>query len=85
VANSIWGPWNELGNPAQGADADTTYGSQTAYVLPVEGKPGAFVWMGDRWRPDNLVDSRYVWLPVQFTGEKFIIPWMNSWSLDDLR
>jgi hypothetical protein len=81
VAGSVWGPWRELGNPAQGPEAATTYGSQTAYVLPVEGKPGAFVWVGDRWHPDNLTDSRYVFLPVQFTGERFLIPWIDAWDL----
>jgi hypothetical protein len=80
VADSVWGPWKELGNPAQGPDADTTYSSQTAYVLPIEGKPGAFIWIGDRWRPQDLADSRYVWLPVQFTGERFLIPWMSQWD-----
>lgn len=81
VADSVWGPWKELGNPAQGPDAATTYGSQTASVLPVAGKPGQFIWIGDRWHPENLSDSRYVWLPVEFSGEGFRIPWMNQWSL----
>lgn len=81
VADSVWGPWKELGNPAQGPDAATTYGSQTAYVLPVAGKPGAFVWIGDRWHPENLADSRYVLLPVAFTSEGFQIPWLDAWDL----
>lgn len=85
VADSIWGPWKELGNPAQGADADTTYGSQTAYVLPVEGKPGQFIWIGDRWRPQDLADSRYVWLPVQFADERFLIPWSDRWDWSRLQ
>ena len=85
VADSIWGPWKELGNPAQGPEAATTYGSQTASVLPVAGKPGAFIWIGDRWHPENLVDSRYVWLPVEFSGEGFQIPWISQWKLSDLR
>jgi hypothetical protein len=81
VSESIWGPWRELGNPAQGQEADTTYGSQTAYVVPVEGKAGAFIWVGDRWHPDNLADSRYVLLPVQFTSDRFVIPWIDGWDL----
>ena len=80
VAESIWGPWKELGNPCVGEKADITFQSQGTYVLQVAGKPGRFVFMADRWNKNNLPDSRYVWLPISFEGEKPVLRWMDRWS-----
>ena len=76
VASSIWGPWQELGNPCVGANADKTFFSQSTYMLPVVGKPGAFIYMGDRWR-----GGLYVWLPVNFEKGRFILKWVDEWDL----
>jgi hypothetical protein len=81
VAESIWGEWKELGNPCIGEDADLTFHSQSTYILPIAGKPDSFIYMGDRWTPDNAIDGRYVWLPLRFEGERFVIEWQDSWSL----
>ncbi|KAK1746719.1 glycosyl hydrolase (family 43) [Skeletonema marinoi] len=35
VSTSVWGPWTELRNPCRGEDADTTFHSQSTYVLPI--------------------------------------------------
>ena len=29
-----------------------------------------FILMCDRWKPNNLRDSRYVWLPIELDAEK---------------
>lgn len=81
MANSIWGPWEMLGNPCVGEDADLTFHSQSTFVLPVAGKEGAFIFMGDRWRPRNPIDGRYVWLPIKFEGQKPVIEWHEEWDL----
>lgn len=81
VAESIHGPWHVQGNPCLGAGADTTFGSQSTFVLPVAGQPGAFIAMFDRWNRDNLGDSRYVWLPVEFDGERPTVRWYDTWDL----
>lgn len=83
VSESIWGEWKELGNPAVGEEADLTFRSQSTYVLPVQGKKDQFIYMGDRWTPENAIDGRYIWLPIRFEGEKPIIEWKDSWSLSD--
>ncbi len=86
VATSIWGPWAELGNPCRGTplENETTFGSQSTYVLPVAGKEGTFIFMADRWNPDNHIDGSYVWLPIQFDQSGYpIIKWANNWSLPD--
>ena len=81
VADSIWGPWKEQGNPCVGKDAALTFHGQATYVLPVPGKPGAFIFMADRWQPKNAIDGRYLWLPIQFKDGQPYIEWMDRWDL----
>lgn len=83
VADSIFGEWKELGNPCVGQGNELTFRSQSTYILPVQGK-NQFIYMGDRWTPANAIDGRYIWLPIQFDGERFIIEWKDTWSLEDL-
>lgn len=85
VADSIWGPWTELGNPCRGDDAVNTFHGQSTFVLPVQGKPDTFIFMADRWNQWDLQDSRYLWLPVKFDAEgKPTVPWRSRWSLEEL-
>ena len=80
---SIFGPWEELGNPCVGEEAELTFRSQSTFVLPVQGKKNAFIFMGDRWTPENAIDGRYIWLPVQFDENGIpYIEWMDEWSID---
>jgi len=66
-------------NPCTGPDAELTFHSQSTYVLPVQGKEEAFIFMADRWNPENAIDGRYVWLPINFVNDKLIINgWMNG-------
>ena len=74
--------WTELGNPCVGEDKETTFHSQSTYILPVEGKPDAFIYMGDRWNPKDAIDGRYVWLPIEFEAEQFVIRWRDRWNLN---
>ncbi len=81
TADSIWGPWTELGNPCQGEKAETTFDTQGTFVLPIAGKPDRLIFLADRWNKDNLADSRYVWLPIGFSpGGKPEIRWISQWS-----
>lgn len=81
VADNIWGPWTELDNPCVGDDADLTFHSQSTFFLPVQGKKDAFIYMGDRWRPENPIDGRYIWLPVQLRDDRFVLEWKEEWDL----
>lgn len=85
-AQSIWGPWEELGNPCLGPGEQiaNTFESQSAYVLPVTGKEGAFIFIADRWRPENAIDGRYVWLPIEFAHGVPVIRWRENWSVADV-
>jgi len=82
VASSLWGPWTELGNPCVDEGKELTYYSQSTFIVPVAGKKNAFIYMGDRWTPDNAIDGRYIWLPIDFVDNKFIIRWHDKWDLD---
>ncbi|RVT79751.1 beta-glucanase [Flavobacterium sufflavum] len=81
-SKSIWGLWESLENPCVGKDAALTFHSQSTYVLPVQGKKGQFIFMADRWKPDNPIDGTYVWLPIQFDKGKPILKWFDKWDLD---
>jgi len=73
VAENILGEWKQLGNPCIGVDANTTFQSQSTFVLPMPGKKKLFVFMADRWNKLNLEDSRYVWLPLKMINNKPVI------------
>ncbi|MBS1664098.1 MAG: beta-galactosidase [Bacteroidetes bacterium] len=81
VAGSIWGPWKEVdGDVMGGAGADSTFGGQPAFVLPVGDK---FVFVADRWNPRDLRDSRYLFLPVEMRGGMPFVGWKDEWRLGD--
>ena len=85
VADNIFGPWTELGNPCAGDDADKTFHSQSTFVLSVQGRDDTFIFMADRWKQWDLPDSRYVWLPIEFTGEgKPVLGWHERWALNTI-
>lgn len=81
VADSIWGPWTELGNPCVGDKSDITFQSQGTFVLPIAGKPDSFIFLADRWNKNDLSDSRYIWLPINFDAAgKPEIRWLDKWT-----
>lgn len=87
VADSIFGPWKELDNPCEGVNLqnglgpEKTFGGQSTFILPVQGKPDLFIAMFDIWRPDNAIDGRHVWLPITWTDNAFKIIWQDRWDL----
>ncbi|MDX3692196.1 RICIN domain-containing protein [Streptomyces europaeiscabiei] len=83
TATSITGPWTAMANVG---DA-TTFGSQTAYVLPVQGtSTTSYLYMGDRWGNSfggTVSDSRYVWLPLTFpTSTTMSMSWSPEVTVD---
>ncbi len=83
VAESIMGPWEVHGNPCVGTteEIETTFHSQSTFVLPVQGREGAYIFMADRWKPKDLGDSRYVWLPLEISGRSLSLRWRDEWNL----
>jgi len=47
--------------------------------------PDAFIAVHDRWNRDNLGDSRYIWLPIEFTDDDGLrLRWHDEWDLSFL-
>ena len=80
VAESMMGEWTRLPNPCVGENAEKTFLGQSNYILKVEGKENAYIAMFDRWNPKSLMDSRYLWLPVQLNGGAVSVAWIPEWS-----
>jgi hypothetical protein len=60
-----------------------TFNSQTTFVLPVVGSQAAtFMFMGDRWKPDSLGTSPYIWLPLTVNGTSVSLAWHDHWFID---
>jgi beta-xylosidase len=83
VANHPFGPWTALGNMCIGTEEEinTTFWSQSTAVIPVIGKKDAFVFVGDRWTPENPIDGRYIFLPVEFEENRPVLRWRDQWDL----
>ncbi|MGX1273074.1 RICIN domain-containing protein [Streptomyces phaeoluteigriseus] len=83
TATSLAGPWSAMANVGD----PTTYNSQTAYVLPVQGTSGtSYLYLGDRWGNSfggTVNDSRYVWLPLTFpTSTSMSMAWSPEVTVD---
>ena len=83
VADHVLGPWEELGNPCLGTGAQiaNTFNSQSTFVLALAGRPDAFVFMADRWNPQDAIDGRHVWLPIEFHHDVPMFAWHDEWDL----
>lgn len=96
VEGDIFGEWAPnkkfaVNDIPYGTQQETTFRSQSTFILPVRDAdgnviPGKFVYMGDRWFRENLQDSRYIWLPLNFNGEthEITMEWQDEWSFEDL-
>ena len=81
VTDTVQGAWEIRGSPCRGPDAEKTFEAQVTFVLQVADRDDAFIVMMDRWNKDDLTNSRYVWLPAKFHGDKLVIDWLESWDL----
>ena len=80
VADKIFGEWKTVGNPCPDEGSGTTYDTQSTCVYQCG--EGAYIYMGDRWFSNNLKDSRYVWLPIEFDSVGNIkIKRYSNWDL----
>ncbi len=82
IAKNLFGPWKqENTNIMVGVNAEKTFNAQSTYVLPVKGKKDAFIFMANRWNPKELIDSRYIWLPIEFKNDLPVIEWRDAWNI----
>ncbi len=78
VAPHPLGPWEVRGNPCVGTDAEITFGVQPTFALPIT--PETTLVMFDRWKKEDLRDSRYVWLSASVQGSTLSLRWQPTWA-----
>lgn len=79
---NILGEWTMCGNFTVDPGKQTTYRSQSAYILKVEGKENAFVYVGDRWNSNNVGASEYIFLPISMRSGYPTVRWYDGWDLN---
>lgn len=80
-SDSMLGEWVNMGDPCIGDDKVTTFDSQSTCVF--EDPAGNLVYMGDRWNSEKLWDSRYIWLPIEFSEDgEMELRWLDEWSYE---
>ena len=82
TATNIMGPWTKLPSPCIGPNAAKTFDGQSTFILPVQGKRDAFIFMADRWRPQHPSDARYIWIPITFKNGTPVVEWRDEWGMD---
>ena len=79
-ATSMLGEWTNEGDPCVGDTQKTTFDSQSTCVFKTD--EGTYVFMADRWNPEDLKNSRYIWLPVTFNDDGSIaLEYTEEWTL----
>lgn len=82
TATEILGYWEPGKNFAIDKEAATTYRSQSTYIIKIDGKEGAYVYMGDRWNSSDVGGkSEYVWLPLSVRSGAPTVKWLDSWDM----
>lgn len=81
TATKLEGPWSKFENIAP--PETNTYSSQSSMLIKVKGtKATSIIYVGDRWKPDTLWDSRYIWMPLDVANGKMLLPEPRSWTFD---
>jgi hypothetical protein len=81
TAPSLAGPWTEFKNLAP--PEANNYESQSTMLLKIVGtKKTTVLFMGDIWRPSQLWDSRYLWMPLEIGAGSMHLPAPQPWELN---
>lgn len=79
-AKSLFGPWEDMGDPCIGDDG-TTFRSQTTAIFKVEGKD-TFIHMSERHNTENFLRCSYIWLPIDFHRDgRLTLSYKEEWKL----
>lgn len=81
TAPTLSGPWSSFGDIAP--PETNTYNSQSTMLLKVGGsKQTAVIFMADQWRPQQLWDSRYLWMPLEIGDGALYLPPPHNWTIN---
>lgn len=78
TASSLRGPWSEW-RPFTPAGS-RTFDSQCDLVLPLP--DGQFLYIGDRWQPNDLGNSPTLWLPIHIGDGQAMLEWHDEWAYE---
>jgi hypothetical protein len=81
TAPALAGPWTDFKNLAP--PEANNYESQSTMLLKVAGsKKTTVIFMADIWKPRELWDSRYLWMPLDMNSGAMHLPAPQSWQLN---
>jgi hypothetical protein len=81
TARSLAGPWTEFKDIAP--PEVNTYDAQSTMLIKVIGsKKSTVIFMGDIWKPKELWDSRYMWMPMDVDHGTMQLPPPQPWQLN---
>jgi hypothetical protein len=81
TAPALAGPWTEFKDIAP--PEANTYDAQSTMLLKVAGsKKSTVIFMGDIWKPKELWDSRYLWMPLDMQNGSMHLPAPQPWQLN---
>lgn len=75
--DNLMGKWLLTHDPCVGENSEFTFFGQSAFILEAEGK--AYL-MLDHWHKDDLKTSGYSLLPIEFKGDRLIVPWKDEFN-----
>ena len=78
-ADEIFGEWKTTETLAWEKMETLPLNTQSTCVFQT--KSGQWIYFGDRWNSTDLADSRYIWLPLAFNGNKVEIQWESEFIL----
>src|SRR5579862_6931939 len=81
TATRLEGPWSAFRDIAH--PNTLTWNSQSTNLIKVSGtERTTVIYAGDRWRPEEQWDSRYVWMPLEIGGGQMQLSAPKPWALD---
>jgi len=81
TAPALTGPWTQFSDLAP--PEANNYGSQSTMLVKITGsKKTTVIFMADIWHPDELWDSRYLWMPLEIGNGALHLPPPAPWKLN---
>lgn len=81
-ARSLFGPWEDMGDPCIDDFDHQTFHSQTTYIFRVEGTD-QFIHMAERHNTESFLHCSYIWLPIQFHEDHTLsLSYHKEWTLN---
>jgi hypothetical protein len=71
-----WSPWRDFA-----PSGSRTFDSQVSVVLPVG---DGHVYIGDRWKREDLASSAPVWLPLRIENGHAEMIWRDDWNIEEM-